>query len=184
MELLKLYEVTCGTKSYKTISGYFKAIEDAEKARVALIEREFPSWKKTRTWGSKTWGRRAYQITHPSSKCWGVRPPSDKSGLMFPIPPEWRPMRWCYAYRPSKGTKRGRELRAEMESLPVAPTKWDLCEWLGLTGHSRWVEIETVNSRRFVIALNAKATALADCMRISDIEFEKLMTKKRKAVAS
>lgn len=178
MELLKLYEVCRGTESFKTIKRYFKAIQDANAARVALIEREFPSWKKTRTWG-----HRAYQITHPTSKFWGVRPPSHKTGLRFVMPPEWRPMRWSYAYRPAKKTKRGRDLRAEMESLPVAPTPWTLAEWLGITGHNRWVDIEAVNSRRFVIALHAKATAPSDCARISDIDFEYLMARKRKAAA-
>lgn len=178
MELWKLYSVSGGSKSFKTIKRWFKAIQDANAARVALIEREFPSWKKT-----KGWGHRSYKITHPTSKLWGVRPPSHKTGSSFVMPPEWRPMRWNFAYRPAKRTKRGRDLRAEMESLPVAPTPWTLAEWLGITGHNRWVEIETVNARRFVIALHANATAPADCIRISDIEFEKLMSRKRKAAA-
>jgi hypothetical protein len=179
MELLKLYSVSGGSKSFKTIKRWFKAIQDATDARAEFIEREFPSWKKTRTWGHRT-----YRFTGMTSRVWGVRPPCDSSGVFFMMPPEWRPMRWNFAYRPTDRTRRARELRAEMEDPKfIAPSNRNLGEWLGIGESAVWIEIVPLNSRRFVIALHAKATPPADCIRISDIEFEKLMARKRKAAA-
>lgn len=173
--LLKLYAVHQFGKSHKTIRRYIKARRDAAAARVEFIERVFPAWKK------KKW--KDYRFGPLTSSQWGVRPPHDRAGFCFVMPPEWRPTRWSYWYRPSKKNKASRELGVEMQSpMYVAPNISELCDWLGIAERNGSVEIVAINSRRFVLVCHHSITPPSDCVRISDIQFEALWAKRRKAV--
>lgn len=173
--LPKLYAVPVGSRTHKTIRRVLKEREAAALARVALIERLFPTWRPGSKWS--TWS-----VVWDHSRSWGVIPPENRQGFCFQMPSHWRRYGRTSVYVPNLKTKAGREVAKEMAADQyVIPSQRAMCDQLGidpyLGGGLLHHVLHEISGRRFVLQLHADQVPPADCPRISDIEFEAMLPK-------
>lgn len=156
-------------------------LDAAHKARVALVEREFPEW------AGKEW-----KLWQSGSKAWGVVPPSN-NGMTTTCPPGWKFEKRGPACSPLQRDKKGRKLAVEMrEQKYRVPSNSDFASALGIEATLQAVDdgmclftvgVQAPRAGVYVITLHHEQKPPSDCVRITDVEFE-AMGKKKRAGAS
>lgn len=171
----RYYLVPNGTESYRAVKKFFAD-------RVAAIERRLAFVKRHLELGDAT----QVQLVNWGESRWAVIPPND-----FSIPADWKKTgRMNDSIEPRRTTKAQRVIHDEMNSDEMRlPGNQTLAKMLGVRtliapdgdGMALFhVGIETPKVNTYVIKLHPAQKPPADCVRISDIEFEKLMTKRRR----
>lgn len=173
----RYYLVPKGTESYRTIAKFFADRKTAINRRLEFVKRHLDLGDATEI-----------QLVNWGEYRWAVIPPKG-----FVVPTDWKKTgRMNESIEPRRTTKAQRVMHEEMNSdemmLPEGST---LANRLGVESRLESVDggvslfhvgIEIPKSGVYVIKLHPNQMPPADCERISDIEFEKLKSKKRKAV--
>lgn len=177
----RYYIAKSGTKTHQAISDMHAKRTKAMAERWKFVKREFPAAKKK----SSKYEIVSWNGFFGDGKEWGVKLPADVVGVTVIPSDDWKFIKGSAScIKPRAGTKRGKELLAEMKKEKYAvpgATKFGFA--IGIKPEvSTGLQIQapsflSLDNGDYVVTLFGKMVPPEDVERISDIELEALTEK-------